>query len=164
MAHRTGDDLKDKKGPRVYPGPSLLCSLDFLAAAAGSTAVLALVAASVTRHHAAAFGAKRRIRRHRRLERQRLLLIVLGWTQRRRSACLILRVLRPQELQPHPPENIIRNRLRERNLRISGPAHRFEPHVTELRHQELQRHTVLQAVADRRRKAVHNARDRRSFL
>src|SRR6266567_9504760 len=53
----------------------------------------------------------------------------------------------------------IHDRLRVRHLLVPRPPTRLEPDVTNLVHQELQRHAVLQIKAHRRGEAVHQPRD-----
>src|SRR5581483_2496737 len=118
-----------------------------LRAPARPAAVLALVATPVARHHATAFGAHGSIGHYRR-ERQRLLRLGFGDAQDRRIACLGNGVLRPQELRAQPAEDVIHDRLRVGNLLIAGPSARLKPHVAELVDEKLERHAVLQRVAD----------------
>ena len=69
-----------------------------------------------------------------------------------------------QELRRQPPEDVVDDRLREADVRVLRHARRLEADVAELVDEILQRHAVLQRVADRLRERVGEARDRRAFL
>ena len=64
----------------------------------------------------------------------------------------------PKEPCPEPAEDVIDDRLRIRHLLVAGPTARLKPNMAELIHKELQRDTVLQAIADRSRQAYPSNR------
>ena len=72
--------------------------------------------------------------------------------------------LRRQELRRHPPEDVVDDRLGEADVGVLRHARRLEADVAELVDQVLQRHAVLQRVADRLRERVGKAGDGRAFL
>src|SRR5207247_620295 len=73
-------------------------------------------------------------------------------------------VIVAEEAAPKPPEDVIDDRLRDRNLRVASEPTRLEADVRELVHQVAERDTVLERDGDRRGERVHEAGDGRAFL
>ena len=65
---------------------------------------------------------------------------------------------------PEPAEDVVDDRLGDRDLLVAGEARRLEPDVGELVDQVAQRHAVLEGEADRGREGVHQARHGRALL
>ena len=61
-------------------------------------------------------------------------------------------------------EEVVHEARRDSKLGIIGHTSRLEPHTHERIDKAMQRHPVLQAVADRDGKGVHDSRQRRSLL
>ena len=76
----------------------------------------------------------------------------------------VLGAIAGDELHRQPAENVVRQALGKRDLRVAGHARRLVAHMLELAHQRLHRHTILQRYADQRGNRVHQAADGRSFL
>ena len=75
-----------------------------------------------------------------------------------------LLLFRRQETCPEVSENIIRQGLRDGNVRIVREARRLETDVAEFHHKGLQRHTVLQGNGSQRGDGVHKPGDRAAFF
>ena len=161
-----------------------------LGAAARRAAVAALVAGAAADHDRPAGGARRRVflvlhrRERRRLRHDRAGRAHRGGRRRpptfgagiagavcrlRRGLVAVVDAgaelrLRRQELRRHPAEDVVDDRLGEPHVGVLGHARRLEARVAELVDQRLQRHAVLQRVADRLGERVGKARDRRAFL
>ena len=125
-----------------------------LTTSAGSAAVPALVARSVARHDTATFGAERGVADYIGFKLQGSLRIGFGNAQFRRVACLA-RFSDSEKTCTEPTEDVVDDRLGVGYLRIAGPAAGLKANVTEFIDKELQRHSILQPVADRSRKRVH---------
>ena len=69
-------------------------------------------------------------------------------------------VVADQEAAPEPAEDVVDDRLRDRDLAVAGEAGRLEPDVGELVHQVAERYAVLEGQADGGGERVHQARDR----
>src|SRR3989304_5486332 len=64
-------------------------------------------------------------------------------------------VVRGQEAAAEPAEDVVHDRLGDRDLVVAGEAGRLEADVGELVDEVAQRHAVLERQADRRRERVH---------
>ena len=69
-----------------------------------------------------------------------------------------------QEARAEPAEDVVHDRLGDRDLRVAGEAGRLEADVRELVDQVPQRHAVLERDRDHRGERVHEAANGRAFL
>src|SRR5580692_10726379 len=73
-------------------------------------------------------------------------------------------LLPSQKPQLQPAEDVVHDRLGKPDVGIASPPARLKPRMRELFAQQLQRHAMLQRNGRSQRKAIHQPRDRRSFL
>src|SRR3989440_8958827 len=149
-----------------------------LTAPAGAAAVEALVAGAVANHDRAAVGARRRVllAHETDLDRARI-----GWCRlyrrgrrSRRGRNLddlvaaddadVFLLRSAQELRGQPAEDVVGDRLRDRDFGVLGESRGLEAGVRELLHQHFQWNAILQRQRDAGREGIHQSGDGAAFL
>src|ERR1700736_2024752 len=162
----------ERKRPRGAP------PLYWLRATRRAAAVEALVAGAVANHDRAAVRARRRVLLAHETDLDRVRIDRCRLDRRWGRGCRRLdlddrlaaydadRFLlgSTQELRGEPAEDVVGDRLRDRNFGVLRESRRLEAGVRELLHQHFQRDTVLERQRDAGREGIHQPRDGAAFL